>query len=68
MLKIRRGERRDLPQVLLLIQELALYEKAPHEVTNTVEAMERDGFGSHPIYFLWVAEKMKKSLALPYAI
>ncbi len=56
MLKIRRGQRKDLPQVLSLIQELALYEKAPHEVTNTVEAMERDGFGHHPNNFLWVAE------------
>ena len=64
MLKIRRGERQDLPQVLLLIQELALYEKAPHEVTNTVEAMERDGFGSHPIYFLWVAEKNDKIVGI----
>ncbi len=64
MLKIRRGERQDLPQVLLLIQELALYEKAPHEVTNTVEAMERDGFGSHPIYFLWVAEKNEKIVGI----
>jgi len=64
MLKIRRGERQDLPAVLLLIQELALYEKAPHEVTNTVEAMERDGFGSHPIYFLWVAEKNEKIVGI----
>ena len=53
-----------MPAVLLLIQELALYEKAPHEVTNTVEAMERDGFGSHPIYFLWVAEKNEKIVGI----
>ncbi len=64
MLKIRRGERQDLPQVISLIQELALYEKAPHEVTNTVEAMERDGFGSHPMYFLWVAEKNEKIIGI----
>jgi GNAT superfamily N-acetyltransferase len=64
MLKIRRGERQDLPAVLSLIQELALYEKAPHEVTNTVKDMERDGFGSHPIYFLWVAEKNEKIVGI----
>jgi len=64
MLKIRRGERQDLPQVLLLIQELALYEKAPHEVTNTVEAMERDGFGANPVFFLWVAEKNEKIVGI----
>jgi len=57
MFKIRKGTKEDLPQVLSLIQELALYERAPHEVTNTVAAMEQDGFGSHPVYFLWVAEK-----------
>jgi predicted N-acetyltransferase YhbS len=57
MLKIRRGEQQDLPQVFALIKELALYEKAPHEVTNTIEAMTQDGFGTNPVYFLWVAEK-----------
>lgn len=57
MFKIRKGTKEDLPQVLSLIKELALYEKAPHEVTNTLEAMEQDGFGPNPVYFLWVAEK-----------
>jgi len=64
MLKIRRGQQKDLPQVLSLIQELALYEKAPHEVTNTVEAMERDGFGLNPKYFLWVAEIDEKIIGI----
>ncbi len=64
MLKIRRGQQKDLPQVLSLIQELALYEKAPHEVTNTLEAMERDGFGHHPKYFLWVAEIDEKIIGI----
>ena len=54
---IRQGNRSDLPRVLELIKELALYEKAPHEVTNTVERMEQDGFGANPIYGLFVAEK-----------
>lgn len=54
---IRIGEKRDLPRVLELINELALYEKAPHEVTNTVERMERDGFGPNPIYGFFVAEQ-----------
>jgi GNAT superfamily N-acetyltransferase len=54
---IRKGKKEDLPQVLELIKELALYEKAPHEVVNTVERMEQDGFGSSPIYGLFVAEE-----------
>lgn len=45
-----------MPRVLELIKELALYERAPHEVTNTVERMEQDGFGANPIYGLFVAE------------
>jgi hypothetical protein len=47
---IRSGKIEDLPRVLDLIKELALFEKAPHEVTNTVEQMEKDGFGENPIY------------------
>ncbi|HEY3430839.1 MAG TPA: GNAT family N-acetyltransferase [Cyclobacteriaceae bacterium] len=53
---IRIGKKEDLPRVLDLVKELALYERAPHEVTNTVERMEKDGFGSNPIYGLFVAE------------
>ncbi len=39
-----------------LVLELAEYEKAPHEVTNTLEMMERDGFGPQPVYGFFVAE------------
>jgi GNAT superfamily N-acetyltransferase len=46
----------DLPQVHALIQELAEYEKAPQEVTNTVEDMRWDGFGENPIFKFFVAE------------
>ena len=53
---IRNGTKADLPRVLELIRELALYEKAPHEVTNTVALMEKDGFGPNPIYGLFVGE------------
>lgn len=56
-IKIRTGTKQDLPRVLELIKELATYERAPHEVTNTVELMEKDGFGPNPIYGLFVAEK-----------
>lgn len=54
---IRKGEIQDLPRVLELIEELALYEKAPHEVVNTVERMEKDGFGDNPIFGFVVAEQ-----------
>jgi len=53
---IRIGEKKDLPRVLELVKELAIYEKAPQEVINTVALMEHDGFGVNPIYGLFVAE------------
>jgi GNAT superfamily N-acetyltransferase len=56
---IRTGTKADLSRVLELIKELALYERAPHEVTNTVDRMEKDGFGPNPIYGLFVAENAK---------
>ncbi len=56
-IRIREGRKEDLPQVLALIQELALYEKAPDEVENTLEMMVEDGFGENPIYGFYVAEK-----------
>ncbi len=45
--KIRKATEADYPAILSLIQELALFEKAPEKVTNTVEQMrqEKDLFG-----------------------
>ncbi|SNS08001.1 L-amino acid N-acyltransferase YncA [Belliella buryatensis] len=57
MYTIRKGEKTDLPRVLELVKELALYEKAPEQVTNTVALMEKDGFGEHPIFGFFVAIK-----------
>lgn len=53
---IRQGKIEDLPRALELINELAVYEKAPNEVSNTVEQMEIDGFGDNPIFDFIVAE------------
>jgi GNAT superfamily N-acetyltransferase len=55
-MNIRVGKKEDLPRVLELVKELALYEKALNEVTNTVTGMEEDGFGPNPIYGFFVAE------------
>jgi GNAT superfamily N-acetyltransferase len=56
-LTVRNGTSVDVPFVFNLIKELALYEKAPHEVTVTLEELVADGFGSNPIYGLFVAEQ-----------
>lgn len=61
---IRAGLKQDLPRVLELVKELAEYEKAPDEVTNTVARMEEDGFGANPIYGFFVAEKENKIVGL----
>ncbi|MGI4833782.1 MAG: GNAT family N-acetyltransferase [Janthinobacterium lividum] len=61
---IRRGQETDLPRVLALIQELAAYERAPHEVTNTLDMMRRDGFGPEPIFGFFVLESGAELLGL----
>ncbi len=40
--KIRTAEKNDFPAVLSLIKELALFEKAPEKVTNSVEQMKEE--------------------------
>jgi GNAT superfamily N-acetyltransferase len=57
MYSLREGKLEDLPRVLDLIKELALYEKAPEQVTNTLELMKEDGFGPNPVYGFYVCEK-----------
>jgi GNAT superfamily N-acetyltransferase len=57
MIRIRTGKKEDLPQVLDLIKELAEYEHALHEVTNTLGMLEQDGFGSNPVFGFFVAEE-----------
>lgn len=64
MINIRAGRKEDLAQVLTLIKELATYEKALHEVTNTVTLMERDGFGGNPLFGFFVAEEERTILGI----
>ena len=44
---IRIAKRSDVPAIFALIQELALYEKAPEQVTNTAEQLSVDLFDEH---------------------
>ncbi len=52
---IRRAVREDCPRLLELIHELALFEKAPQEVTVTVEHFTESGFGDQPVWWAFVA-------------
>ena len=54
---IRKGLKTDMPAVLELIKELAVFEKAPDEVTVTLEHFEESGFGKHPIFWAFAAEE-----------
>ena len=53
---IRRAVKDDCPRLMELIQELAEYEKAPEQVTATVEHLEESGFGNNPVWWAFVAE------------
>ncbi len=55
-MNIRKGIKSDLPSVFRLVNELALFEKAPEAVTNTISEMEKDGFGENPVFEFHVAE------------
>ena len=57
MISIRRAERKDCKRLLELIKELATYERAPDEVTVTLEHFEESGFGENPVWWGFVAEE-----------
>ena len=65
-IKLRQAEKQDLQVVLDLIKELALYEKAPDEVTNTIESLEKDGFGDHPLFYIILAEVDQKVVGMSF--
>lgn len=52
---IRPAVTADVPAMLGLVQELALYEKAPQEVTVTLEEMQAAGFGPGAVWKAFVA-------------
>jgi GNAT superfamily N-acetyltransferase len=55
IIRIREAVRKDCPRLMELIRELAVYEKAPEEVTVTLEHFEESGFGEHPVWWALVA-------------
>lgn len=55
-IKIRTAKREDCVRLLELIRELAVYERAPDEVTVSLEEFEEAGFGTRPVWNAFVAE------------
>lgn len=54
---IRWAKPGDMPAVLELITELAIYEKAEEQVENTADQLIEDGFGANPTFECIVSER-----------
>jgi GNAT superfamily N-acetyltransferase len=54
---VRRAVKEDCARLLELVNELAVYEKAPQEVTVTLEHFMESGFGEKPVWWGFVAEE-----------
>ena len=55
-IEIRRARKEDCKRILELVKELAVYEKAPKEVTVTLKHFTESGFGPDPVWWGFVAE------------
>jgi len=55
VIQVRRAVKEDCPRLLELITELAIYEKAPNEVTVSLEHFTESGFGEKPVWWAFVA-------------
>jgi GNAT superfamily N-acetyltransferase len=53
---IRKAVKEDCSRILELIRELALFERAPEQVTVTLEHFVESGFGKNPVWWAFVAE------------
>ena len=56
-IKIRRAVKEDCARLLELVNELAVYEKAPQEVTVTLDHFIESGFGKNPVWYGFVADE-----------
>jgi GNAT superfamily N-acetyltransferase len=60
---IRKAVKEDCPRLMELIQELAEYEKAPNDVTVTMDHFIESGFGKNPVWWAFVATSPSNSLS-----
>lgn len=56
-LTIRKGNAKDIPEIMRLVKELAVYEQAEHEVSNTNARMLAEGFGEQPSFGVFMGEE-----------
>ncbi|MBA2250920.1 MAG: GNAT family N-acetyltransferase [Chitinophagaceae bacterium] len=57
---IRKAEKKDCVKMLELVKELAVYERAPDDVTITQEHFTDSGFCQNPVWWAFVAEYKKE--------
>ncbi|PWT71088.1 MAG: GNAT family N-acetyltransferase [Bacteroidetes bacterium] len=61
-IQVRRAQKDDCPRLLELVRELATYERAPAEVTVTLDHFIESGFGNNPVWWAFVAEEKEEIL------
>ena len=59
-INIRKAVKDDCQSMMQLIKELAVYEKAPEEVTVSFDHFVESGFGENPVWWAFVAELDEK--------
>ena len=62
---IRPAVKEDCTEMLELIKELAEYERAPDEVTVTLEHFAASGFGPNPVWWAYVADVTNQEEGTP---
>jgi len=61
---IRKAQAEDMPGVLALINELAVFEKEPNAVNISVDTLIAHGTGSNPLFTCFVAEHKEKIIGM----
>ncbi|WP_299674723.1 GNAT family N-acetyltransferase [uncultured Dokdonia sp.] len=61
---IRKAQATDMPDVLSLINELAVYEKEPDAVKISVDTLIKNGTGTNPLFTCFVAEHEAKIIGM----
>ena len=55
-INIRKAVESDCKRMMELVQELAIYERAPDAVTVSLDHFIKSGFGENPVWWAFVAE------------
>ena len=64
MITIRKAVSADCERMMELVKELAVFEKAPNEVTVTLEHFIETGFGKNPVWYALVAVDESNNLII----